>query len=94
MGHREVQDAFVEPSISGLHECIEAFTSFGLNRGVLVRKTRSNVPRFEAAPALPTGTTAAATGEKGLNENAPVPAGYEAGTRGALEGGEVLRFAY
>jgi hypothetical protein len=25
------------------------------------------------------------------NENAPEPAGYEAGSRGALEGGEVLR---
>jgi hypothetical protein len=27
----------------------------------------------------------------GRNENAPEPAGYEAGSRGALEGGEVLR---
>jgi hypothetical protein len=28
------------------------------------------------------------------NESAPVPAGYEAGTRGALEGGEVLQDTY
>ena len=46
----------------------------------------ASAPRRCSARSVSVGLSRTAT----FNENAPVPAGYEAGTRGALEGGEVL----
>jgi len=60
----------------------------GVNYGL--DKVRFPAPRRLGADWSPSAWSVYSA-DRGLNECAPEPAGYEAGARGALEGGEVLR---